>query len=97
MREFWGCVLTTTFREASAFQVLRVHLAEPRTDYLQLTDYGVLHSNSKILGLDPSGRRVLIIRLSYPDVEIYDWTNDRGVVIDTIEVSPDFPVPTFCG
>ena len=85
-------MLTAAFREVSTFQVLRVHLAEPRSDYPQLTDHGILHSDSKILGLEPSGSTVLIIRHLYPDIEVYDWTHDRGVVIEAIEVSSGFPV-----
>ena len=87
MWEFLGCVLTTAFREEYASRVLRVHLIEPRSDSVGLTDYGVVHhSNPKILGLEPSRGIVITGPSDIDAVEICDWTRERRVIIDKIGV-----------
>lgn len=68
-------------------RVLRVHLAEPRSDPLQLrvTDYGNgyhIHPVGKF-ALEPSGRAV-IAEAPGLGIQVSDWTRDRGVEITAI-------------
>jgi len=66
-------------------RVLRVHLAEPRSDPLQLTNYGdgrYTHAVG-IIALEPSGRAVITEDLGL-SIQVSDWTSHRGVEITPI-------------
>lgn len=78
-------------------QVLRVQLAEPRSDSLQLTDCGnAHHANLGEFYLEPS-RNAIITGLRGIKILVRDWTRDRGVEIPVDWPDDDDLVRTFHG
>ena len=77
--------MTTKFRGPLTLQVLRVHLEDPGSDSLQVTNDRIIHiQNPGVLHLEPS-RSAMVIGLLGASLEIHDWTCNRSVVIDTTE------------
>ena len=73
------------FRRPPTFQVLRVHLTDPRGDSLRLTDDGIVRApNLATVFLEPSRSAMIAGRLGV-GLEVRDWTHDRSVVINTSE------------
>ena len=98
MRGLVGCSLTTTFSGSSTLQMLRMHMAEPRSGPLQLTALGAIHhSNYGTIALEPS-RSVVITEPLLTNIQIRDWDLNRSIVISTIRADIDLAyVCTFRG
>ena len=78
--------------------MLRVHMVEPGSDSLQLTDsWDVDYTNHRRIALEPS-RSVLITEIIGLGVQVRDWTRDRAVELTAVEPDPDdIFVRTFRG
>lgn len=86
---FVGYILATTFRIRFTMQILRVHLTEPRSSPLPLTDYGAISDlNPGIITLEPS-RNATITEIIGIGIQVRDWTCGRSVVISTPRANYD--------
>jgi len=96
-RGFVGYILVTTFRTWATSQVLRVHLTEPRSYPLPLTDYGtVLDLKPGIIALEPSRSATTVAEMAGVGIQVRDWTCGRSVMISTPRANNDHEyVSTF--
>ncbi|KAF9649209.1 hypothetical protein BDM02DRAFT_1948733 [Thelephora ganbajun] len=75
--------LRKNLRDRSTSQILRVHLADPKADCLQLTAYKTIdHLSHAIIALEPSRNAVITDSIS-AGIEIGDWIRSRVVGIST--------------
>jgi len=84
-----GYVLTAIFRIGFTLQVLRVHLTEPRSHPLPLTNYGNVPDLSPgIIVLEPS-KNAIITEMIGIGIQVRDWTCGQSVMVSTPRANYD--------